>query len=124
MIIEDVITKTLTWARPSDGDNLLGFEIDAEHAFEETGLFESVSVRTTNDPRRLLVMREGGVTLEALAGALTEAWQQYLVYRGFEASAIELHRDRAVMRFVTATPDGDLCVTGEVNASLRRMADD
>ena len=119
-MIDDVIERVLAWASPSDGDNLLGFALDAEHAFENTGVFDSVGVECTNDPSRLLVVRliatETTPTLQHIAIALREAWSG-LYYLGFEASVMEQYRDAIVMRFVTANATGALCVTGEVIAT-------
>ena len=121
MILEEVIARTLLWARPSDGDNLTGFWMDADHAFESTEVFETVRIQRTEDPTRLLVVtliaHENVATLHTIAAALREAWHR-LVYLAFEASAIEFHGDHVRMRFVTATGDGSLCVTGEVTAWL------
>jgi len=119
MVMDDVIARTLAWARPSDGDNLTGFVMDADHAFESTEMFDSVHVERTGDASRLVVIRlvvgKNVPTLQSVASALREAWSG-LAYLGFQASAIERYRDATVMKFVTATDDGGLCVTGEVIA--------
>lgn len=120
MIIDDVIASVLAWARLNEGSNLDGFIMDADHAFESTDTFDSVNVEATSDPSRLLlirvVARETTSTLQEIANAMQTAWSQ-LVYLGFEASMINRYRDATVMRFVTASNDGHLCVTGEVVAT-------
>jgi hypothetical protein len=83
-------------------------------------MFESVRVQRTDDPSCLLrinlVAFATTPTLQKISAALRQAWAK-LVYFGFEASMIEQYRDATVMRFVTATENGGLCVTGEVIAS-------
>ena len=120
MIMDEVIARTIVWARLSHGDNLTGFIIDAEYAFEETEAFDSVQIESTEDPARMLVIRlvahKSVPTLQSIADALREAWL-HLAYLGIQALAIEQYRDATVMRFVTATEDGGLCVTGEANAT-------
>ena len=115
MIIDDVIARTLGWARASDGDNLTGFYLDTEHAFESKEIFESVHVERTDDPSRLIVVRlvARNMTPPEISNALSKAWS-WLAYPGFQATAINRTADAVVMRFVTATEDGALCVTGEV----------
>lgn len=121
--MDDVISRTIAWARPSDGDNLTGFIIDADHAFESTGMFDSVRIERTGDPRRLvvisLVARAAVPTLQDISGALRDAWSG-LAYLGFQAVGIERFQDATVMTFVTATEDGGLCVTGEATATSPR----
>lgn len=120
MVTDDVIARVLAWAKPSSGDNLLGFEIDAEHAFASTEIFDTIRIEETSDPSCLLRVHltAAGDTqaLQDISSALRKAWSQ-LVYLGFEANAIEQYRDAVVMRFVTATGDGKLCVTGEAIAT-------
>lgn len=116
-LIDDVIQATLRKATPNRGDDLAGFLTDLDYAFESEPLFGSFTVEQTNDPACMIRVCVVAQDDENVPNALRKAWS-WLAYETFQATAIARSPEAVVMRFVTASADGGLCVTGEVIATL------
>jgi hypothetical protein len=121
--IEDEITNCLRRTPISDGDNLLGFEIDLLAIIENRNLFVAPSVRRTGDPRCILMatceLAEPPVPANIVLNTLKEMWLEHLAYRHAEAHSVEVSPEQISLRFVTTTGDtsGDICVTGKIIVS-------
>ena len=115
-MIEHIIRTVLAQTPPSSGDDLLGFQMDAEFELENE-VFSNSSVQRTGDPACLLHMeaelaRDVG-RVQQLHTAMWDLWR-VLRYPAFEASHVSFGSDAAVLRFITAVPEARLCVTGRL----------
>ena len=122
--IEDRITECLRRTPASDGDNLLGFQLDLEKAFvSERDLFVEPQVRQTGDPRCALIgtcnIADPATAAEVVSKRLKELWLGHLTYEHSEAHSIETLPGRISLRFVTTSGEtsDDLCVTGKIIVS-------
>ena len=122
--VEDEITDCLSRTPASDGDNLLGFQLDIEMSLvNDRDLFVEPRVRRTGDPRCALVatceLADPATAAEVVIRRLKEMWLGHLTYEHFEAHSIETLPGRVSLRFVTTSGEtsGDLCVTGEIIVS-------
>ncbi|MEM7613246.1 MAG: hypothetical protein AAF270_16295 [Pseudomonadota bacterium] len=102
-------------AVPSNGDNLLGFKIDADHYSRSCSSFESASVTTSADPLSLIEIRARFVdTVQNLGqakAAVIAVWSD-LAYSYFQATETVAYRDRLVTRFLTRISDSGFFVSG------------
>jgi hypothetical protein len=119
--IEDKITGCLNRTPISDGDNLLGFEIDLEMSLiNDRDLFAGSSVRRTDDPRCALIgmckVTDPSIPTGVVIKRLKEMWLTHLAYRHWEAHHIDVLPEQVSLRFVATTGDTsrDLCVTGKI----------
>jgi hypothetical protein len=116
-MIEQVIRVVVSNASMSFGDDLTGFVIDADHALEGEATFENVQIARTDRRESLLeitaTVPAGMTTLQDVANALRRAWE-FMAYSELQATSVAWFREATVMRFVTASSRGQLCVTGRI----------
>jgi hypothetical protein len=119
-MIERVIDEVIRRLPPSDGDNLLGFQIDADHFLGECDALASVEVERSSDIRSLLnasaILADHVSSLHDISQALFAVWQS-LYYPHFHASAIHWYREATILRFLTVISDDGYFVTGTVTVS-------
>jgi hypothetical protein len=119
-MFDAVIDQVLQAATVSSGDDLLGFQIDADVTMAEDELLEASSVTESGDPRCRLLMSatlsEQAGTLAQVQRVLQRIWNQ-TAYSHFSAASIDLGAEHAQLRFVTAAPGLKLCVTGRISIS-------
>ena len=113
------LEAVLTSGVPSDGDNLLGMEMD--FVVRLSGLdeldAESVTVRRTERAEALIVATcrtAEGVPLAVAAAAVRDIWLDDLRYAESEAHSLSVSEDAAELRFMTQMRPGGLFVTGVV----------
>jgi hypothetical protein len=116
-MIERIIQCVMESTSPSSGDNLMGFEIDADHYFGSNEAFTNATVSRTDDLPCMLEMRgeiAGHISsLQQIGGALNEIWQN-LVYAHCEASSCEWYKEAMIFRFVTVVSGDAFYVTGKM----------
>jgi hypothetical protein len=113
------VVRAMQSGPPSQGDNLLGMEIDFEVYLEDLTEIEesSISVARTNNHESLIVTActaAAGVSLRTAAQAVRRASLGPLRYEFHEAHGLTVSNDQAVLRFVTQMGPGELFVTGQV----------
>lgn len=117
VVIESVIEHVLTRSRPSSGDDLLGFEIDADALLGDSDLLRNGEVKRTGDPRCMLSisaeLAPEASTLRQVEDVLWTVWRD-LQYDYFEATQLLLTQRAAELRFVTAIADNSFFVTGRI----------
>lgn len=116
-MIERTIQRVMESTAPSSGDDLLGFEIDADHFFGENEALVNATVSRTEDLSCMLELR-GEVadhisSLQQLSGVLNEIWQS-LAYSHYESSSCEWYQEAMVFRFVTVISGDDFYVSGRM----------
>jgi hypothetical protein len=116
-MIERIIQLVMASTSPSSGDNLTGFEIDAQHYFGSNEAFIDATVSRTEDLRCMFEMRgemaRSISSFHQLGGVLNEVWQN-LAYAHCECSSCECYKDAMVFRFVTVITGGAFYVTGKM----------
>ena len=116
-MIESVIQHVLSRTRPSSGDDLLGFTIDADYFFGECDLLAEATVAETREPSCMLelsaMLRPHVSALHQVRHALADIWQN-LHYQHFEATAWTFDPRAVSLRFVTVVSGGQFCVTGRM----------
>ncbi len=116
-MIERIIQRVMESTSPSSGDNLTGFEIDAEHYFGSDEALVNATVSRTEDLSCMLEMR-GEVasyisSLKQIGGVLNEIWRN-LAYAHCECSSCEWYKEAMVFRFVTVISGDAFYVTGRI----------
>jgi hypothetical protein len=110
-----ILEQAVSSLAQSTGDDLLGFQMDADAVLDgEEHLIDS-SVTRTEDPRCRLVLEaslspEAG-SLQQLEDALWRIWRG-LAYGELQATSLRRGSERTELRFLTAVPGSGLCVTG------------
>ncbi|GEL94138.1 hypothetical protein [Cellulomonas composti] len=111
----------------SDGDNLLGMEIDAcaflgdpAYADDEPGLWQDMTVRSARNGDWLIVGEANARTVDAsaIADALSRIWSDQLRYRFRSAHTVVSTQGTVNLRAVTQTAPGGFWVTADVRVSL------
>jgi hypothetical protein len=122
-MIEDIVTNVLQHMQISTDENLTGFMIDADYALGEQELFESVAVMAGDGQRSavnaVLRIKDSVEMIQEVAQAFLQAWPE-ITYSEFSSFAIQRYIEGTVLRFVTAVPGGELCVTGTFIATSGR----
>ena len=116
-MIELIIQCVMESTSPSSGDNLMGFEIDAEHYFGSNEALVNATVSRTEDLSCMLEMR-GEIashisSLQHIGGVLNEIWRN-LAYAHCECSSCEWYKEAMVFRFVTVISGDAFYVTGRM----------
>lgn len=115
MIIEELIKEWSARLRLSSGDDLGGFLLDVDFAFDEVSGVTSVNCAdsaTSLSLVNVIVTFETGISsVQAIGDALSSGFRR-LAYPSFQASSVAWYREATVLRFITAARDGNLCVTG------------
>lgn len=117
-IINDIIREWAPKFSLNSGDNLTGFLIDCEYALESGEVCNVLHLESGDDPETLVnavIEARSGATIQDISHALAAAWQQF-AYPEFQAFSIRRYAEATVLRFITASGSGDLCVTGTVIA--------
>ena len=118
--IEPVIDRLIETAAPSSGADLDGFALDADYALFECAAIADRRLRTTDDPRCLVIIEasvsETVADLQEVGRALRIVWAR-LAYQDFQACTSVRYREATVLRFVTYLARGNLFVTGCLVAS-------
>lgn len=106
----------------STGDDLLGFEIDANVSFccmENNVGCDFLDQERHDDTNCMLTLRckfANNVSYQQVADYLEERWLQYVCYREFEKHYIEVVNDQLIFYYVTRSSRG-LGVTGKIVAT-------
>jgi hypothetical protein len=117
-MIEKIIAQKLQQYHISEGDNLLGYEIDIDTYFEDSGMFEGIDVRRTGDPRCALyatcTTTDSNPSEQAIEAELERIWLTRLGYRHWKKHEFETTSETISLRFVTINQEEPwaLCVTG------------
>lgn len=118
-MIESVIQNVIASHSPSSGENLLGFEYDADHYFGLNEIFANAKVVSHDNPLCMLELRgqilEQISTIQHLHTKLDEIWQK-LAYSHFQATSLKFFREATVLRFVTLISNDGFYVTGKMIA--------
>ncbi len=111
----------------SDGDNLLGMEIDCcaffgdpSYADDSPGLWQDMEVRRSEGAEWLISGRATGKQGDApeIAAELSTIWDQHLRYHYRSANAVSTTADAVTLRAVTQIGPGDIWVTADVRVAL------
>lgn len=111
----------------SDGDNLLGMEIDfcaflgdPAHADEGIGLWQNMVVHRREGAEWLISGRAVGQRedADAIGAELARIWEERLSYRYRAGHAIERTLDHIILRAVTQIAPGGLWATANVQVDL------
>jgi hypothetical protein len=121
----EAVVRTMQSGPPSQGDDLLGMEIDFEVYLEKLTEIDgsSISVTRTAHPESLIVAEcsaAEGVALPEAAQAVRRAWLGPLRYDFHEAHHVTVSDNQAVLRFITQMGPADLFVTGQVTVHVTR----
>ena len=114
-MIPELIARLRETIPPSEGDDLLGFEMDCDVFFGEGASIDNVAVTHSTDPCELLRIRvrlaPSAATLQDVSHALTTAWQN-VAYSDFQATSLEWFQEATVLRFVTVISGARFFVSG------------
>ena len=111
----------------SEGDNLLGMEIDScaflgdsTYADDDPGLWSGMAVRRSEADQWLITGRATGRTGDAaaIASALSRIWEDHLRYPFRSAHTVVSARDSVNLRAVTQIGPGGFWVTADVRVDL------
>ena len=111
----------------SDGDNLLGMEMDCcaflgDPAFanDDPGLWHDMTVRRSEDAEWLITGRAVAKSVDGsvVADALPRIWEEHLRYEYRSAHAMRTTPDSVLFRAVTQAGPGRMWVTAEVKVAL------
>ncbi|WP_218688872.1 hypothetical protein [Psychrobacter sp. BF1] len=103
----------------SDGNNLLGFEIDVEaYVCDELKCFSLVQERNDNANCMLVLHCKfaDNFSTQQIADYIEEKWLKYICYRDFEKHYIEVIDNQLIFYYVTRSDVG-LGVTGKIVAT-------
>lgn len=111
--------KSLHRYAPSDGDDLLGMEIDFVAFLGGLDQLDvsTLTVRRTSDPAQLIIAESvaaPGIDVEGAVEAVRQVWLGKLRYSYGEAHYLEVLDRHAVLHFVTQIGPGGFYVTGTV----------
>jgi hypothetical protein len=117
-MIEEIIRDWSCRLTLSSGDNLTGFMMDADWALGELEAVTDVTVSPSGDPLSLVnaLVTFQVSSLSLISQGLAQAWPSF-AYTDFSAVSIQRYVEATVMRFITASSNGTLCVTGTVVAT-------
>lgn len=117
--VEEVIRSLLGRISVSSGDDLLGFVLDLQHEIESV---DGITRSWVRDQPSLLSMvsvfaefADGIPSIQDL-GLRIQRVSDAVMYPAFRCSSLRWYRDAAVVRFVTASKERHLCVTGTIVA--------
>lgn len=115
----DAVHGVRASAAPSAGDDLLGMEIDFFAYLQRPEELDDseLIVRRTSKPEALIVAScaaRPGVKPADAAEAVHKVGREDLRYGYFEASAVELLEDRAVVHCLTQIGEGGFYVTATI----------
>ena len=109
----------------SDGDNLLGMEMDcsaflADSALQEPDLWHGMTVRRSEGAEWLISGRAVGRSGDgpAVAAALSNIWEERLRYKYLSAHTVKVTPESVLFRGVTQVGPGGMWVTAEVTVAL------
>jgi hypothetical protein len=111
----------------SDGDNLLGMEMDCSaflgdpaFANDDPGLWHDMTVRRSEGAEWLISGRAVARFDDgpAIADALPKIWEEHLRYQYRSAHAVTRTSDSVLLRAVTQVGPGAMWVTAEVEVAL------
>lgn len=111
----------------SDGDNLLGMEIDCcayfgdpSYADDDPGLWADMEVRRSEGAEWLISGRAVGKREDAalISDQLGEIWDQRLRYHHRSAHTVSTSQESVTLRAVTQIGPGDIWVTAKVEVTL------
>ena len=118
-MIESVIQNLMASHSPSSGQNLLGFEFDADHYFGSNEIFADAKVVPYDNPLCMFELRgqilEQISSIQHLHTKLDEVWQK-LAYSHFQATSLKFFREATELRFVTLISNDSFYVTGKMIA--------
>jgi hypothetical protein len=122
-MIEEIIREWSSRLTLSSGDNLTGFTMDADWALGELERVSDVNVMRSDDPLSIVnaLVTFQVSSLPLISQGLARAWPHF-AYPHFSALSIQAYREATVMRFITASSGGTLCVTGTVIATSPNYA--
>ncbi len=124
-MIEKTIDQKLQQHRISSGDNLLGFQMDVEAYLYDSGMFEEVDVKRTDDPRCALhatcSTAQADLPDKAIEAEMERIWSERLRYGHWEEHELKSTQTGVSFRFITTTSDeaSALCVTGRIEVRRR-----
>ena len=109
----------------SDGDNLLGMEIDASVYLDpsdgdDAGLWRGMSVQRSEGAEWLINGRASGKLEDAasIAETLSRIWEQRLRYNYQSAHTVVPAPDSVTLLAVTQIGPGDIWVTAKIHVAL------
>lgn len=111
----------------SDGDNLLGMEIDfcaylgdPAYAAEDPGLWQNMVIQRHEGAQWLITGRAKGRREDAgaIGAELARIWEERLRYQDRAGHTIETTADHVTLRAVTQSAPGELWVTATVQVDL------
>lgn len=124
---ERVRTEICASGSASEGDDLLGMEMDCcaflggrSSAADGPGLWRDMEVRRDEGAEWLIVGRAVGEQgdAQAIAMELVAIWDQHLRYRFRSAHSVRTAVDAVTFRAVTQVAEGGLWVTAGIRVTL------
>ena len=121
-----ILTEICASGPASDGDNLLGMEIDAcaylgdpDYADDDPGFWHDMSVRRSEGAVWLITGAANGSANDAapIVAELSRIWEQ-LRYSYRSAHSVISAPDFVTMRAVTQIGPGDIWVTADIRVAL------
>lgn len=124
---ERIRTEICTSGPASDGDNLLGMEMDCcaflgDPAFanEDPGLWQGMTVQRSEGAEWLITGRATArfSDAQAVADELPRLWEEHLRYEYRSATTVSATSDSVLFRAVTQAGPGRIWVTAQVEVAL------
>jgi hypothetical protein len=124
---ERIRTEIRASGPASDGDNLLGMEMDCcaflgdpDFANDDPGLWQGMTVRRSEGAEWLITGRATGRRSDAqsIADELPRIWEERLRYEYRSACTVTATSDCVSFRAVTQAGPGGIWVTAEVEVAL------
>ena len=115
-MIEGVIEDITNRIPPSDGDNLLGFEIDCDNYFNEDDLISAKIIKTGDVKNMLrieLTINEGFASIQNLSHKISEMYQM-IEYSNFSLHGLKWLSKELNFRFITIISNDQFCVSGTI----------
>jgi hypothetical protein len=114
---EDARRRMMASGPPSNGDDLLGMEIDFEAYLPRCSALQSVRATHTGNPESLIVaecVAHSAASPDAVVEQLRRTWQEDLSYRYCEAHRIRRSQGAVHLDVVTQIGRGQFYVTGTI----------
>lgn len=125
---EKIRAEVCTSGPASDGDNLLGMEIDCcaylgdpAYADDDSGLWRNMEVRRSEGAEWLIAGRALGRHSDApaIAAELSKIWDQQLRYHYRSAHTVGTSAESVTFQAVTQIGPGEIWVTAQVEVALK-----